>query len=488
MNENFTAHLTKTGEIGFVERALASLVYVDGLPGVRPQEVVMFESGELGLVTALGEETVEVLNFSKTAIRAGSRVARTGQLLEIPVGEELLGTVIDPLGNSIDDLKPLPYFAERRPIHVIPGGIQARARITRQCETGVSLIDLILPLGKGQRELIIGDQKTGKSHFLFRVLLSQVRQGAVGIYAVIGKSQLVIKQVVEGLTSRGILDRVIVVAAGADDAAGKIFLAPATAMTIAEYFRDQGRDVVVVLDDLTTHAKVYREISLLGRRFPGRNSYPADIFYEHSRLLERAGNFLGPNGDVSITCLPVAETVHGDLTGYIQTNIMSMTDGHIFFDHNLFIEGRRPAIDPFLSVTRVGRQTQSPLKQEITRTLVSFLRSVERLHSFTSFGAELGEHVQLMLAKEERLLLFFDQTNYDVIAANVQILLFGMLWSDFWLKKTLNEIRGIFQQAGYFYETHPKFRERIDAFLMNISSLDALIAGLKKFDLVNELQ
>jgi len=484
---DFNSYLTSTGEVGFVDRVVSPLVYIQGLPGIRLEELVMFESGEIGQATSISEEAIELLNFSHTQIKVGSRVVRTGSLLQISVGSVLLGSTINSLGHSLNPTKPLPPMKETRVIDVIPMGIAARSRIKRVCNTGISLIDLMIPLGNGQRELVIGDQKTGKTRVLLRILLTQVREGSIGIYCAIGKSQIAIKQIEEQLNQLRIMDQIVIVASSANDGAGMIFLTPYTAMTIAEYFRDQGRDVVIMLDDLSVHAKVYREISLLGRRFPGRNSYPGDMFYVHSKLLERAGNFIHKEkGEVSITCLPVVEAPQGDITGYIQTNIMSMTDGHLFFDHRLFSEGRRPAIDPFISVTRVGRQTQSHLKQQIARELTSFLRNMEKIHTFKSFGAEMSEQIRRALEKEDRLIQFFDQTAYDTIPSSIQIVLFAFAWSDIWREKSKSDIRFLIQKIVFMAETKPEMRKRADDFIAGLDSLDTLLTRIKNFDVFGE--
>lgn len=485
----FSDYLNLTGEIGFVEKIFASLVYVQGLPGAHAEETIVFETGDIGKVIGLTESSVEVLMFTKPSMKTGARAARTGRLFEIPVGDELLGSIIDPMGRSLNPLKPLPPMKETRPVEIEPPGINERTRIVRRCETGVTMIDLLIPLGKGQRELIIGDQKTGKTLILLRALYSQVKAGSVGIYAAIGKSQLSIKQVELKLEHLGIRDQVIMIAASGDAAAGILYLAPYAAMTIAEYFRDKGQDVFLVLDDLSMHAKAYREIALLGRRFPGRNSYPGDIFFVHSRILERAGNFRTLGGkEVSITCLPVAEAVLGSLSGYIQTNLMSMTDGHIFFDHDLFAEGRRPAIDPFLSVSRVGRQTQKPLQKEIARELLSFLKNIERMRTFQTFGAELSESIKRAIEKEQRVVQFLDQTAFDHIPSSVQILLFGFAWSDIWQEKTRSEIRFTIQKIVFLYETKPEIAKRIEDFVEGCDSLDSLMKRMNDFSNVIEMK
>lgn len=481
---DFNSYLAATGEVGFVDRVVSSLIYAQGLPGVRLEELVIFESGEIAQVTGISESGVELMNLSRTQVNVGSRAARTGTFFQIPVGDALLGCIIDPLGHSLDPARPVSPMKEMRPVEATPLGISTRSRIKRPCDTGVSLIDLMIPLGKGQRELIIGDQKTGKTRVLLRILLTQVRQGAIGIYAAIGKGQLAIKQIEEQLARMKILDQMVIVASSANDGAGMIFLAPYTAMTIAEYFRDQGRDVVIMLDDLSVHAKVYREISLFGRRFPGRNSYPGDMFYLHSKLLERAGNFIHKEkGETSITCMAVVEAPQGDMTGYIQTNIMSMTDGHLFFDHRLFTEGRRPAIDPFISVTRVGRQTQSHVKQQIAREVTRFLRNMEKLHTFKSFGAEMSEQIRRSLEKEERIIQFFDQTAYDTIYPSIQIILFALAWSDAWKDKSKSDVRFLIQKIIFTSETNVHMRTRADDFIAGCDSLDSLITRIKDFDI-----
>ncbi len=481
MNVDFHHYLDKTGEVGFVRKIFPPLLFVEGLPTVRPAELVIFESGGVAQVTAFDETFVELLCFSKELPKTNTRVVRTNELLTVPVGKELLGSIINPLGHSIDPARPIPQTLERRLLEVSPPGIHTRAKIKRPLPTGVFLSDLLLPIGKGQRELILGDQKTGKTRFVTDTLGTQVREGAIAVYAAIGKGQLIIKQVEEALRQNKILDRTILVVAEADAGAGMLYLAPYTAMTIAEFFRDQGNDVVLVLDDLSTHAKAYREISLVGKKFPGRNSYPGDIFYTHARLLERAGNFNMPNGEVSITCLPIVETMQGDLTGYISSNIMSMTDGHIFFDQNLFVAGRRPAINPFLSVTRVGRQTQSKLQNEISRSVVTFLKNVEQMHNFASFGAELGEHIKIALAKEEQIFQLFDQSANEIIPKNVQIILFGFVWGDTWIGKTMNEIRSMVQKFVFFYEARPEVKKVVD----EVAASNSVAELLKKIQQID---
>jgi F-type H+/Na+-transporting ATPase subunit alpha len=480
MNTEFEQYLSTVGEVGFVTRVISSIAYADGLPGVKPSEMVLFESGEWGEVQVLNEHNVEILIFSPTPIRVGTRVARTGTPMQIPLGPGLEGMIIDPLGNAIQPYERPSGLTETRPIDITPLGIGSRAKINRPCSTGVTIVDFMVPLGKGQRELVIGDQKSGKTYFLLRALLAQIREGAIGIYAAIGKSKTVVKQVAEFLAKTDAMKNSIIVASYAEDSPSIISRTPYAAMTIAEYFRDNGRDVLLVLDDLSTHAKMYRELMLLASRLPGRNSYPSDIFYTHSRLLERAGNFVVGNTEHSITCLPVVEAAQGDISGYIQTNLISITDGHIFFDYNLFIEGRRPAVNPFLSVTRVGKQAQSGIKKEINELLIQFLSSSEKLHAIASFGTELTDQVRKTLVKEERIITLFDQMAYEVVPEDLQLFLFGMLWTGYWDTKPRDTMQTEVHRIISLYTDLEHFRSSIQKIVQGIDTLDKLLAAIEQ--------
>lgn len=484
--KDFKELLQKIGEIGYVEEINQSIVHVKGLPSVQTNEIVIFESGDLGQVMGLKKEIIEVILLSKNSVRVGSKVARTSQSLEVAVGDELLGKVIDPLGFSLDHLNPFPEPETKRSIDNYPLGIEYRKRIDVPCETGNSMVDMLIPLGEGQRELILGDRKTGKTVFLLKTLLAQARKGTICIYAAIGKKKTDIKKVDEYLVANGISKSTVVVAASSEDPAGIIFLTPYTAMTIAEYFKDHGRNVLIVLDDLSTHAKYYREISLIAKRFPGRNSYPGDIFYTHAKLLERAGNFKTDKGQVSITCMPVAETTEGDITGYIQTNLMSMTDGHIYFDSDLFSKGRRPAINPFLSVTRVGRQTQTTLRREINRELISFLTLFEKMQRFVHFGAELSGTVKSTLNTGEKILAFFNYTSEDIMESNLQTFLFCLLWIGLWQEKTVAQMKFDMNKINVLYKTDAQIHRHIDDIIKNTEGFNELLGKMSKR--INEYQ
>lgn len=476
--KNFSAYLNATGEIGYVEQVAEAIIYVSGLPKAKPDEIVVFETGEFGQVFSVQSNYVEILIFSKKNINQGTRVTRTNEVLKIPVGYELLGRVIDPLGKPLGNVKPLKTPTEKRPIDTPAAGIVKRKPVTKPFETGILLVDLAIPLGHGQRELIVGDRKTGKTSFLTRTILNQTRRGNICVYAAIGKKKLDVKKAEEFFAKNGVLDKIVIIASGSGDSTGVIYLTPYTAMTISEYFRDDGKDVLLVLDDLSSHAKFYREISLLGRRFPGRNSYPSDIFYTHARLMERAGNFITEKGEASITCLTVAEAAAGDLSGYIETNLMSMTDGHLYFDKNLFYEGRRPAINPFLSVTRVGKQTQTQLRRDVNREIMSFLSLYEKMQSFIHFGAELNENVKATLATGEMIINFFNQAINEVVPINLQIVAFSMLWANMWRRQDTAVIRTQLHQILQAYNSDKEIRTRIDKLIEN-DSFNSLLGVLK---------
>ncbi|OGM74156.1 hypothetical protein A2382_02035 [Candidatus Woesebacteria bacterium RIFOXYB1_FULL_38_16] len=481
--KSFEYYLETISEIGFVEKLEGSIVTVKGLPNAKPSEVVLFETGEAGQVISLGEDSLEVMLFTYSYLSTGVKVARTDQYLEIALGPNLLGKTINPLGHILTG-KLEVFNQDTRPIDTIPAPISDRQSIDKSFFTGVSWVDLVIPLGKGQRQLVIGDRKIGKTQFLFQALQSGARQGMVCIYAVIGKRSVDIKDAQDFLESNNITSQVIVVSSSASDAPGLIYLTPFTAMTIAEYFRDQGRDVLIILDDMIAHAKYYREISLLARRFPGRSSYPGDIFYVQARLLERAGNF--KTG--SITCLPVAELTMGDLTGYIPTNLMAITDGHILFDHDYYNQGRRPAINPFLSVTRVGRQTQSILMQELNNKLTSFLVQLSKIRQFMHFGAELSEITRNNLILGDKIEKFLEQLTSEIRPININLFLLASFWAGIWKTAPITSIQPSTQKAFMLYEKDTEFTQKIDNLISTSQNLDTLTTAIKTDpELINSL-
>jgi F-type H+-transporting ATPase subunit alpha len=477
---NFEKLISKTGEIGFVTQIVGGIVYAEGLPGAKPNEIIVFENGEMGQVLALNQDLIEILTFSEKSIKVGTKITRNNSIFMLPIGEDLLGKVIDPLGNPLSGQKSVTKETDVAPIDIEPGGIMARKGIKKYFETGTSIVDLMIPLGKGQRELVIGDRKTGKTNFLLNTILTQARLGNICILAMVGKRKIDIKKAEEFFTANKIINQVIIIASNSTDPAGLIFVTPYSAMAAAEYFRNKGKDVLLVLDDMSTHAKFYREISLLGKRFPGRNSYPGDIFYVHAKLMERAGNFKLKDDEAAITCLPVVETTQGDLSGYIQTNLMSMTDGHLFFDSNLFSQGRRPALNPFLSVTRVGRQTQSEIKRSINRELTSFLTLYEKIQGFIHFGSELNDTAKTTLGIGSKITKLFDQQLNEFIPINVQVTIFTLLWGSLLNDLAIEQIVEKREKLISLYTKDAKFAKELNEFIESALSLNELLTKVEK--------
>lgn len=486
--KDFQIYLEKTGEVGFVEQSLQTLAYVKGLPEAKANEVVVFETGETGQVLSLTDAYVEVLLLSKTKVHVGTRVARTGQQFTIGISPDILGKTINSLGIPTKTgkitQKEESSGREYRYIDITPPGINVRKNIDKPFETGVTIVDLVVPLGRGQRELVIGDRKTGKTGFLLQNVLTQAQKGVICVYGAIAKKRLDIKMIEEFFVKNNILGNTVVVATSSSDPSGLVYLTPYTAMTIAEYFRDRGRDTLVILDDMTAHAKYYREITLLAKRFPGRSSYPGDIFYVHARLMERAGNFLVKGKEVSITCLPVAELVLSDISGFIQTNLMAMTDGHIYFDIDLFNQGRRPPVNPFLSVTRVGRQAQTPLLRDLSRQLTSFLLHLEDLRQFMHFGAELSEKTRRELALGERLTAFFDQSTETIVPMSINVILLACLWGGYWKDVEVSQMKRDSELIIADYQKDEKYKTKIDNLLLNIKTFAELVDFVKQDETV----
>lgn len=456
----FETVLKEVGEYGVVEQVRHSTVIVSGLPNAFLHELVLFESGHIGEVFAVEKDFLQILTFSKQFIKPGTKVTRTNKTVSVPVGKELLGQAINPLGESIS-AKEYHKPSLEKLIDNPPLGMSERSRIKLPFLTGVSAIDMMIPLGKGQKELIIGDRKSGKTAFLLTTIKNQAQLGTICIYAAVGRKMSDIKKAIDFFKQEGILKQVIIVTTAPNDSPSLIFQTPYSAMSIAEYFKDQGKDVLVVIDDLTTHARYYREISLLSKRFPGRDSYPGDIFYAHARLIERAGNFKSKTQDVSITALPVAEIIEGDFTSYIATNLMAMTDGHIYFDSNIYYRGRRPAINFTLSVTRVGRQAQTKLLRDINHHLTAFFAQYEKLHNLGQFGVELTDEVKLKIKTAEQIYTFFNQQFGLVLPLAVQVALFALIWTHSFEELHIQDVLSYKKNLVDAYGKHPKDFENL---------------------------
>lgn len=439
--EAFSTYLQRSKEIGYVQSIIESVVYVSGLPGAKLREMVIAEGGQRGIVQSLQRDNIEVLMLDTNDLRNNLQITRTGESFSIPVADSILGRIVDPFGSPIDNLGPLAGTLKICSIDTAAPPISLRSKINRPFETGVQIVDLLVPLGHGQRELVIGDKKTGKSIFLLQTMANQASQGVVCVYVSIGKRQSDVKTIEDYLKKTQTLKNSVIVVASSADPASKIYLTPFTGFAIAEYFRDQGRDVLIVLDDLTNHAKFYREITLLEKRTPGRSSYPGDIFNLHASMLERAGNIRYKNKTVSITALPVAESFEGDITGYIQTNLMSITDGHIFFDIEEFRNGARPAINHALSVSRVGNQTREDLDKELAQKLREALSKYEKDKEISRFGVDLPEATKAEIDTGEKIKLILNQDTETTISKGLSLLLFGLLFAGFWDQKNLGILK-----------------------------------------------
>lgn len=445
-------------EIGIVRSVRGFLVFIEGLPTIRINDMVE-SNGAAGLVNGLMDDWVSVLMLSDAPVKPGQVFNRLEKPLAIGIGDFLLGRIIDPLGAPIDGKRIFPKTPALSEIEKKAPGVWARQFIKDQFTTGISLVDMLLPIGKGQRQLILGDARSGKTSFLIDLMINQQKTGAVSIYASIGKAITDVKKLADVLSANKALESTIIVAATSSAPPPLIFLAPKTAFTIAEYFQRKGRDVLLILDDLGNHAKVYREMSLLEGRSPGRESYPGDIFYQHARLLERAGNFTKEEGGGSITALPVVELNLTDFTTYIPTNLMAMTDGHLLFESALYNQGQRPAINISLSVTRVGLQTQHRVQNAIAGKIKSVLTQATQLESLSRFSTELPAETQQLLHQKELIDEIIQQDPFTFISKVAQTLLMALVFTSF-LEDKDKYFVGVYKKTLIeAFTTNPRLKE-----------------------------
>ncbi len=420
-------------EVGYVTSSQDFLVRLDGLPGIRVNDMVESDSKLRGWVNSIAEDTVEVLMLDEGAITPKQQFSRLENRLGVSVGNFLLGRAINPLGVPIDG-KGLLSKSKTNPIVELEQnapGIESRQFITEQFLTGITLIDTLIPLGRGQRELILGDAHSGKTGFLIDTVINQKNTGVICIMALIGKPAVTVRNLIDTLRTNNALDYTIIIATSSSEPAPLILLTPKAAITIAEYFQKQGKDVLLILDDLGAHAKIYREITLLGGKAPGRESYPGDMFYQHAHLLERAGNFLPAFGGGSITALPVIELNLNDFTALIPTNVMSMTDGHLLFKAGLRSQGQTPAIDISLSVSRVGRQTQDRVSNLLSTRIRQVLSQAADLETISRFSAELPPETQLILRRRDLIMELLKQEALTAVPKQIQIILLALPFTSF---------------------------------------------------------
>lgn len=401
--------VSETGTVVAVGDGVAK---VYGLDKAMAGELVDFGNQVVGMVLNLEEEGVGIAILGDdTQVKEGSTVKRTGKIVQVPVGEALLGRVVNALGMPIDGKGELKTKDYRR-VEVKAPGIVERQSVKEPLQTGIKAIDAMIPIGRGQRELIIGDRQTGKTAIALDTIINQKGKGVYCIYVAIGQKQSTIAQVVEKLRSNGALEHTIIVAAAASDQAPLQFLSPYTGVTMGEYFRDTGRHALIVYDDLTKQAQAYRQLSLLLRRPPGREAYPGDVFYLHSRLLERAAKLSDKKGAGSLTALPIIETQAGDVSAYIPTNVISITDGQIFLETDLFYSGVRPAVNVGLSVSRVGGAAQTKAMKQVAGTLRLELAQFREKAAFAQFGSDLDPATQKQLARGQKLVEILKQDQY----------------------------------------------------------------------------
>lgn len=408
-------------EIGTVISVGDGIARVHGLDNVMAGELLDFPHGVKGIALNLEEDNVGTVLFGEyTLISEGDTVQRTQRIMSVPVGEAMVGRVVNALGEPIDERGPIST-TEYAAIERLAPGVVDRQPVKEPLQTGLKAIDSMIPIGRGQRELIIGDRQTGKTAIAIDAIINQKDTDVICIYVAIGQKRSTVAQVVKTLTDYGVMHKTVVVSASASDPATMQYIAPYSGCTIGEYFRDRGQHALIIYDDLTKHAAAYREISLLLRRPPGREAYPGDVFYLHSRLLERAAKMNAQHGGGSLTALPIIETQAGDISGYIPTNVISITDGQIFLESDLFHAGIRPAIHVGNSVSRVGGNAQIKAMKQIAGTLRLELAQYRELAAFAQFGSDLDKATQAQLARGERLTEILKQHQYQPLGVIEQI-------------------------------------------------------------------
>lgn len=439
-------------QIGIVDSVGAGIATVAGLPHARLNELLLFSGGLVGMAVALHPDSIGcVLLGSESSLAAGSVVRGTGTVARVPVGNALLGRVVDPLARPIDGGAEIAAD-DHLPIERPPPGLTDRALVTRPLETGITVVDAMLPIGRGQRELVIGDRSTGKTTLAVDAIVNQSSSDVICVYVAVGQRASIVDDVVATVRDIGPIDRTLFVVASADAAPGLQWLAPYAAFSMAEHFRDRGLDTLVVIDDMTKHAAVYRQLSLLLRAPPGREAYPGDIFYIHARLLERAAQLSQELGGGSLTALPIAETQGGSLTGYIPTNLVSITDGQIVLDAELFHQGQKPAVDVGLSVSRVGSKTQLPaMKQLGARLRLEYAQYLE-LELFTRFGGMLDSDARRAITRGHRIRAALRQPQHAPLGFAHQIALLSAVDAGLFDAITEAEVMGLRAQLPAWLE------------------------------------
>ena len=445
--ESFAPQLTPH-EVGIVTKVSTGIATFAGLPGVGYEEIVSFPGDLLGIAFNLDEEEVGVILLGDYQnLHAGDEVERTGRVMDVPVGDGLLGRVIDPLGNPLDG-KGAIVAELRLPVERPAPPIMDRAAVSVPLRTGLKAVDALIPIGRGQRELILGDRQTGKTAIAIDTILNQRGQNVVCVYCAIGQRAAAVAKVVANLDKRGAMDYTVVVVVEDNNAPGLVYITPYAATSIAEHFMEKGRDVLIVYDDLTHHARAYRELSLLLRRPPGREAFPGDIFYIHSRLLERATHLRKDLGNGSLTALPIIETEAQDISAYIPTNLISITDGQIYLSPELFELGVLPAVDVGKSVSRVGGQAQLAAYRAVAGDLKLAYAQFEELESFSRFGARLDEGTRKTIEHGRRIRACLKQPEFAPVPMPAQIALLLALTAELFDRVPLEQMNDAVHALG----------------------------------------
>lgn len=476
---------SKTEHVGEVVKNSDGVIAASGLSNVTMGEMVEFDNGSRGVVFNLTQDVVSIILLnSKGDIKEGDKIKRTEELLSIPVSEELLGRVVDPIGNPLDG-KPTIKKGKKMPLERIAAGVTARQPVDTPLKTGIKAIDAMIPIGLGQRELIIGDRGLGKTAIALDTIINQRQVGnskdkkqVICIYVAIGQKQSSISQVIDRLKQENAFDYTIVVSASAADPASMQYLAPYAASAIGEYFLEKGEDVLVVFDDLTKHAWAYRQISLVLQRPAGREAYPGDIFYLHSRLLERAVRLNKENGGGSITALPIIETQASDISAYIPTNVISITDGQIYLQSDLFNIGIRPAINPGSSVSRVGGAAQTKAIKSVSGKLRLELAQYNSLAAFAQFGSELDAATMQQLERGKRSIEILKQPQYSPLSEALEILSIWSVTNGYLDEIPVEDVSRFEKELHEYAQTHAK--KLIEALNSGNKISDENLSVLKK--------
>jgi F-type H+-transporting ATPase subunit alpha len=455
---------TRTVDVGTVLSVGDGIARLSGLANARASELVEFDNGTLGIVLNLEADNVGVIIMGESVgIAEGQLVRSTGRIVSVPVGNGMIGRAVNAVGQPVDGKGPIESDSFR-PIERIAPNVVSRKSVDTPVQTGIKAIDAMIPIGRGQRELIIGDRQTGKTALVVDTIINQKGQDLICIYVAIGQRQAQVAQVIATLEKYGAMEYTVIVAATASEPAALQYIAPYAGCAIGEEFMEQGKDALIIFDDLSKHAQAYRQVSLLLRRPPGREAYPGDVFYLHSRLLERAARMAPEYGGGSLTALPIIETQAGDISAYIPTNVISITDGQIFLESDLFYAGIRPAVNPGLSVSRVGGAAQTKAMKQVAGKMKLELAQFRELAAFAQFGSDLDPATQRQLDRGQRITEILKQPQYQPVSLERQVMVFYAVTNNYLDKIPLDKIKA-WEEAfiRYMDASHPNIGRAIAA-------------------------